>query len=238
MNSTARRHPRLFKYRSIAPGAGRERTERLITQRQIYYAAPEQFNDPFDCQVCFNFDGAPLSTTGRSKIYQIRAHSNTFMRDRINEGIGMLCLTERNDNILMWSHYSDCHAGICLAFDFEATAPPHRVVYSDVRPQLHFADVREKDRDEARFEEAVIKTMTTKALDWAYEKEWRCIDFGGRGERSMSHDMLTGIIFGCRTSDEDRAMVRRWVESSNHTVAFFQVAQRDGEFALEVRRID
>lgn len=238
MDQTERAKYRLFKYRSIADGEYRERTERLIRRRRIYYAAPKQFNDPFDCQVCFNFDRAPLSAVGLSKLDQISAHSNAFMRDRINEEIGVLSLTERNDSLLMWSHYSDCHAGICLAFEFDATAPLYRVRYSDARPQLYFADVREHERDNARFKDAVVKTMTTKASDWAYEKEWRCIDFGGPGERPMPRDMLTGIIFGCRTSDEDKAVVRGWVRSSGQNVAFYQAAQRDGTFTLEVNRVD
>ncbi|HQU47005.1 MAG TPA: hypothetical protein PK867_29640, partial [Pirellulales bacterium] len=51
-------------------------------------------------------------------------------------------------------------------------------------------------------------------------------------------DMLTGVIFGCRTSDADKAMVREWVASIGRAVAFYRAKQRDGAFALDIDLID
>ena len=34
------------------------------------------------------------------------------------DGYGLLCLSQNNDNILMWSHYADSHKGVCLIFDY------------------------------------------------------------------------------------------------------------------------
>ena len=31
--------------------------------------------------------------------------------------LGILCLSERRDDILMWSHYASSHCGVCLEFD-------------------------------------------------------------------------------------------------------------------------
>jgi|SaaInlStandDraft_2_1057019.scaffolds.fasta_scaffold63395_2 hypothetical protein len=90
----------------------------------------------------------------------------------------------------------------------------HQVQYTDNRPQFYFADCREQDRDDNRFRHSVIASLTTKAAQWAYEKEWRCIDFVAAGERPMPNDMLNGIVFGCRTSDADKQMVREWVQST------------------------
>ena len=33
--------------------------------------------------------------------------------------LGILCLSEKRDDILMWSHYADGHTGFCLEFDKE-----------------------------------------------------------------------------------------------------------------------
>ena len=167
--------------------------------------------------------------------------SGRFLKNRLweetNKDISILSLSEVNDNILMWSHYSDSHAGICLDLTFETSEELHRVRYTDVRPQFYFADVREQDRDQERYKNGILSTLTMKASHWAYEKEWRCIDFGGRGERPMPRGMLAGIIFGCRTSETDKRMVREWVESASQSVRFCQAIQRDGAFALDIKEI-
>ena len=227
---------RLFKYRSIA-GQNRYYTERIIAHGRIYYAAPKQFNDPFDCLSCVNIDGAPLNASGLSKRDEIKAFSENRLWEETNKNFSVLSLSEVNDNILMWSHYSDGHAGICLDLTFEMSEKLHRVQYTDVRPEIYFTDVREQHRDHERFNKSVISTLTTKAPDWAYEKEWRCIDFGGCGERPMPHGMLTGIIFGYRTSETDKRMVHEWVESARQSVRFYQAIQRDGAFALDIKEI-
>ena len=84
----------------------------------------------------------------------------------------------------------------------------------------------------------LISTLTTKASHWAYEKEWRCIYFGGPGEREMPDGMLSGIVFGCRISDGDKQMVRDWVVSAGGNVTFSQAVRRDGAFALDNEQID
>lgn len=35
--------------------------------------------------------------------------------DRMNDLIGLLCLTEKPDNLLMWAHYADSHAGFVVS---------------------------------------------------------------------------------------------------------------------------
>jgi hypothetical protein len=184
---------RLFKYRSITEHS-RPYTSRIITDSHIYYAAPKQFNDPFDCQFCVNMNGSPLSAFGLSKRDEIKAYAEKWLLDGTNNNVSVLSLTEVNDNILMWSHYADSHAGICLELTFQTSEELHEVRYSDVRPQFFFADVRKQDRNEERFGNGIISTITTKASHWAYEKEWRWIDFGGPGERPMPDGMLSGSI--------------------------------------------
>ena len=168
---------------------------------------------------------------------EIKAFSDNRLWEETNKNFSVLSLSEVNDNILMWSHYTDCHTGICLDLTFETSAELHQVLYTDVRPEFYFTDVREQDRDHERFKKVAISTLTTKAPDWAYEKEWRCIDFGGPGERPMPHGMLAGIIFGCRTSETDKRMVHEWVESGCQSVRFYQAIQRDGVFALDIKEI-
>ena len=230
---------RLFKYRLIR-GESRDYTRRLIRDARIYYAAPGQLNDPFDCDICVTVDGEAVAAHGlrAERAGEVKAFTEKWLRDVGNKILGVLSLCRVNDDVQMWSHYADGHAGVCLEFYFEATEPLHEVRYSNERPGFHFADFDELTRDPARFPKSVIDVLTTKAVQWAHEQELRCIDFCGPGEQPMPANMLVGVIFGCRTSDGDKAMVRDWVASSGQRPHFYQARQRDGSFALEIERLD
>lgn len=236
MNKSSPYTYRLFKYRSIAADS-RNYTCRIVADGQIYYAAPRQFNDPFDCLFSMNMDGAPLSPFGLSKCGEIKAFAENWFREEINKDTAILSLSKINDSILMWSHYADCHRGVCLELTITTSEKLHEVRYSKTRPQFYFADMRQQDRNEARFRNSIISTLTTKSTLWAYEKEWRCIDSGGPGERHLPHGMLTGIVFGWHTSDRDKQMIREWVASGGQQVTFYQAEQREGAFALDIKRI-
>jgi hypothetical protein len=223
----------LYKYRSLS-GNSQNHTFRIIAHGKLFYASPRDFNDPFDCQFSVTMREAPLSEKGISKKDELKSFAEQWLRDETNQDTAILSLSEVNNDILMWSHYADCHTGICLQLKIPKSNKLYKVQYSQTRPQFFFADAREQDRDDARFRDAIIGTLTTKSLHWEYEREWRCIDFDGPGERPLPERMLTGIIFGCRTSDLDKEMVKAWIEFRGHPIDLFQAVEKDGEFALEV----
>ena len=85
----------------------------------------------------------------------------------------MLCLTEKRDNLLMWSHYADSHKGFCIKFDAS-----HEFFNQKRGEQDEFYHLREV----VYLEERPNKTMSNmsgvdlllhKSDIWAYEKEWR-----------------------------------------------------------------
>jgi hypothetical protein len=159
------------------------------------------------------------------------------MWEETNANYGLFSLSEVSDHALMWSHYADSHKGICLQLMLHTAHPPYQVSYSNARPQFLYQDVKESTRDYERFARTVMSTLTTKAAYWAYEKEWRCIQTDGPGERPMYEMDLTGIIFGCRTSDQDMETVREWVESAGPPCRFYRAKQREGGFALDIVEI-
>src|ERR1051325_2912021 len=52
---------------------------------------------------------------------------NGFL-DEISSTEGVLCLSSRNESILMWGHYSDSHKGVVIGFD--GSNP----VFGDIKP--------------------------------------------------------------------------------------------------------
>lgn len=93
----------------------------------------------------------------------------------ISQHLGVLCLAEVPDSLLMWAHYSGGHSGFAIEFDskndyFDQRISAEdelqylrRVVYRDGRPEVNAVDFSE------------IDLLYTKSAHWDYEREWRII---------------------------------------------------------------
>ncbi|HRH96879.1 MAG TPA: DUF2971 domain-containing protein [Prosthecobacter sp.] len=154
-----------------------------------------------------------------AKRYQSRIRSITDFT------LGFLCLSKTPSNILMWSHYADCHRGMVLEFDSHHDYFRHGtedVVYSDRRPSMTLHD-----------EHPTTEILRTKSLDWAYEEEVRRNESlspkkkptSGGGHIILApsdasedpkkihlfdipKDLITGVILGWKTSVSFRSQVR------------------------------
>jgi DUF2971 family protein len=80
---------------------------------------------------------------------------------------GILSLSKKMDNILMWSHYASSHQGFVIEFDPNHVFfrnKVHPVIYSDNRAELDLSEKRQSG-------ELFIK----KSKDWGYEEEVRML---------------------------------------------------------------
>src|SRR3984885_100740 len=129
----------LYKYINIEP-----HLTSLLTNHELWFSDPYSFNDPYDCNLSFNLDNIEFG-----KIYDYLVSANELVvekmtkndlkkraeflfnnplyleelteliiKDEINNK-GIYCLSEADDILLMWSHYANCHKGVCLTFDLE-----------------------------------------------------------------------------------------------------------------------
>jgi hypothetical protein len=151
-----------------------------------------------------------------------------------NDRAGVFCLAGTFTDILMWSHYANCHKGICLEFrtDIEnsvfARAQP--VVYADEYPHLdlHTLVVNQTLRDAAAW-------MLTKSSQWSYEREWRVLDFeNGPGVRTFPPPCLSAVILGCCISDKERDRVLDWIREFPVHVRVLQAKKSVTNFRLEI----
>lgn len=133
------------------------------------------------------------------------------------------CFCESVDSILMWSHYADSHKGFALEYDFRPTlkkplknvliAP---VVYSEERMDvssyvamgfLHLLGVKAKTPDIASH----LKVALHKSGVWAYEKEWRLVDYTFHDITDKSGSAIpyrpTAIYYGARMEVEKKALL-------------------------------
>lgn len=127
------------------------------------------------------------------------------------------------DSTLMWGHYADQFAGICLKFDFDYSAtrsdgPPlyQEQYWKDSPPTFsafqyylqtrlsneiqNLKDDQERERIENIAHETMKLAVTSKSFDWVYEEEFRMVSIGGvPGYYPIPGMKLTEVIFGERT---------------------------------------
>jgi len=158
---------------------------------------------------------------------------------RLNEKVGVFSLTEHKDDILMWSHYADEHRGICIEFrpaeeehdKFYYQA--HKVIYpkDNSPPLLNFYYYRNNPG------ELAVKCLSTKALHWKYEGEWRIIDVrNGPGKRSIPLGLISSVILGCRIESSDRDFIMKIASCYPTPVTIYQARIKSGYYELEIER--
>jgi hypothetical protein len=126
----------------------------------------------------------------------------------LDSQIGILCLSAKPDDILMWSHYAWSHTGICLEFCSDSPTCAFRnarpVRYQEEYPKASIVTTPPIDLQHV--------VAYTKASSWSYEQEWRLIDHGsGPGVKMFDPRDLTGVILGARVSEANRRDVLAWV---------------------------
>lgn len=99
-------------------------------------------------------------------------------RTTLQQVCGVLSLTERPANILMWTHYAANHRGLVLGFDgthrfFSRPGWTHASVDLAAANRVMYS----RNRPEFRYMTDVTKTAAflTKSLEWEYECEWRML---------------------------------------------------------------
>lgn len=251
----------LYKYFKYHAPDKNKWTQRIFKNNEIYFAAPKDFNDPFDSVTRFVY---PKSETERELFLRAWVHrslphlpqviADQQVRGSIREGDDILhmekicdelthemqqsnavfCMTEKKDNILMWAHYADQHTGFCLEF---GTNSP---LFSRVRPVIYTRYLPKQDLVE--FLTVSVQQLplylVTKAEDWAYEKEWRLADPApGPGRRKYPPESLTGVIFGCRMDEENREQIRRWCREREPRPMLYEAKEKRSEFGLDITSI-
>jgi DUF2971 family protein len=173
------------------------------------------------------------------------------LNSRFQEGMKhakVLCLSERRDSVLMWSHYTHLHEGVVFEFACvpeldSAWGSAMRVTYSDVMPPA-FDDeslIRLGSGQGHSSPGALLdKFVTTKAQDWAYEREWRVVlHLTDPNERTQdipfSPGELAAVYLGCRMSDEDKEDIAAKIRNKYPDTKIFAAEKMEREFALSFR---
>jgi hypothetical protein len=162
----------------------------------------------------------------------------------------LLCLSEINDSILMWSHYSENHKGAVLEFVCDKRSDSvlnkaERVTYSATMPRLmNEEDMVRFFSGQWRMDANVIMRngIFVKAVDWSYEKEWRVWLPGESSGQEFTHiqfkqEELVGIYFGCRMSEQDQTVLLESVKKHFPHASAYRARKSAREFALQFEAV-
>ncbi|WP_422442924.1 DUF2971 domain-containing protein [Vibrio harveyi] len=109
----------------------------------------------------------------KTVINKAKVHVSAALTETSNELIGVLSLTEKADNLLMWSHYAESHSGYCIGFKSD-----HSFFNRKRSEKDEFYHLRKVHYLPDRPSKAMVDMNGTdmfllKSDVWEYEQEWR-----------------------------------------------------------------
>lgn len=239
-------HPRsLFRYEPITL-----QSLRNLKGQVIHLGSPRNFNDPYDC--AFGAALGDLSDNDLARLLnsvKVNAPDETLksmfkenarktlseLAEQFLDKRGVSCFTERNDNLLMWSHYADGGRGMCLEF---STSEPlfekaRKVTYADSIPTIGLGSLlcdEEYDR--------ITDLYRTKSTHWQYEAEWRVIHEKAGTNWVYETKSLLGVYFGPNTPTDILEIVCLILRGQNDSVRLYKGTRSETDFKVEFRGIN
>lgn len=237
--------------------------KKVLTDAEVYLAAAEQFNDPFDANIPYRFKDEDLTPENIfQKLWDIgkkqwpdisdaelsqkcydRQHSGAFengqywkdeyeaFKQDMNDKFGILSLTSKNDNLLMWSHYANSHTGFCIGFDkfhlyntINGSLGP--VIYNDQLPRVGIFDDTPQ---------GLTRLLTTKSLDWKYEDEYRLVKiFASKKVFKLPNEAITEIVLGHKMQEVHKQEILKVAEEKYPNAKLFQSVMNLESYKMDI----
>lgn len=152
---------------------------------------------------------------------------------------GVLSLGSRWDCPLMWSHYGDQHAGVCVEYSTHKHVLRNLMqVKYDIPRSISLRDVYDwKIKRNTHARRRVIETaFLAKAPAWSYEQEWRSIS-KKPGVEPIRFD-LTAIHFGERCNPSVKTALVKMMHDATPAIDLYDVSFCKDSFDLRRDEVD
>ena len=168
---------------------------------KLWLSQAGEFNDPFDCAFLYNHHSKEIYDRDTEYNLAVKEGLKQYDRDKesekLQQKVFVACFSERNNSMLMWSHYAEQHTGLCVGYRLHELIKKYNifpVIYNNQMPQI--SDISNAD------EGILYKSILTKCVDWSYEKEWRIIVIDkskeGCNGKLISFEKPVSIYMGVR----------------------------------------
>ena len=247
----------IYKYRSFNTRYAYD----VFTRSELYFAKPSEFNDPFESKPMIS----GLDTLNKRQEYVNnyikREFADVKYKDKqvlkktllirlanldlitndmhaLLDKYGIFSSSEKWDQCLMWSHYSDSHKGFCVGFDFDKEfdhdmGVAHKVKYSMYYPEFT-PEILIRDSD-GNNEKLLETTLATKSDEWSYEKEVRYIKLareGGNGIYKFDKKKTKELIIGACVTPVNKNEIINIVAKHMPWVTIYQAMISSSKYEL------
>jgi len=241
--TTHKRPPLLYKYTSV------EVAKIILKDLTLKFSSPLEFNDPFDCDidlVDFDFSGQ-IDDFVRQEISELKKQYKShplitekldnpeflhtlYKEAQINKirSSKVCCFSLAKDIILMWSHYAEKHAGICLEFNNDSLKKFVSLTDDEYSEGVvgYTADKKINYVSQDR-SFSMQKLYMNKSHSWSHENEYRMFTINDTpGLQRIYPEFLSAIYFGLRTSEDDVSSIKLICKSNGlNNIKFYKATK-------------
>lgn len=186
---------------------------------------------PYDeyIKIC-SLNSIPLDQTADQQLKKVQ-NCWTEIVDETNRNLRICSFSLTNSSLLLWSHYSDEHKGICIEYDFQD--------HDQIRPFIQPVIYSDKVHKIGLFEEYTTMNMIASSLikskDWEYEQEWRLTIFKQKEEfpQKMNTPKPKAIYIGTRFSTNKEDLKAQLIKiAKDNDIPLYQMTKDTNEFKL------
>jgi hypothetical protein len=217
-------------------------------------------NDPIEVRFLIKENHKKGILKKKGSDYLLNPHNKKFKT--INKNLQsededyprICCFSKTKKNILLWSHYTNGHKGICLCFKSEKIGSGNFLIL-DSNPEILLpVNYNEKNNEElpkqvnmlSKYDpEELAAFLLTKHSLWVYEEEYRLILWDGfkdKFTKSFRKEDLEGIIFGIKTPIEDIKRIYDILKpnylDAGIKVNFYKVQEMQDKYTIKIKKID
>lgn len=202
----------------------------MIKNKKLWFSAPSDFNDPFDCNVSWNDDYSEDDVEDFVRNTAAKHNSEDVIQEQIKKyksdptliqasidqlggfvhTLRVSCFSANPGNVTMWAHYADSHKGACLTFNAMELIKRFRSIYP-----VEYVNDFPKVSFIKNHNEAVNRIISTKSTHWAYEKEYRIIN-DNKGLVPFPQQAFHQICFGLRTPEPEIIKTIRFMKDCGY----------------------
>ena len=248
---------KLYKYEPFT-----DLTLRNLKRQSVYFASPQNFNDPYDCAITAEIKDLTAAQVevfkshllGKEETpFEVKKELTSLSNHEVGEKLkniisdvvvtqkanffsncGITCLSESNDDLLMWSHYGGRYKGFCLEFDtkFAPFTKARKVEYSEHMPKIDPLPFIMGEVDNQFF-----NLFCLKSKSWTYEKEWRVFHVHAGTLFTYLPEALTGIYLGPDMEQDCLEIIALIIGGQNPNVKLYRGRRSSELFKVEYEQV-
>jgi hypothetical protein len=252
---------RLYKYRDWK----NDYHKTIISKQIAFLASPGQFNDPFDCKIPIRYDInseqllEDIYYRTIKAVHKDRPDSEirAFAKKQVNEGqvdpksfkkngeeyfsqldkrMGIMSVSARNNDILMWGHYANSHSGFCIGLDTSEILKMNGI---DFIGKVNYCEELPKIIPTGNLTEEFEQQIFTKWNKWEYEAEYRLTkNHIGNRKIQIPKTAFKEVILGYNMSEVERRKLVKLAKKQFPEIHIFEAKPNEEKFSIDITRIE